>query len=469
MDCAKKLEEKTNIHADVEFVKGSDWNTKINLMFASGNYVDVIMGTNSAVDAEEYGVSQQLILPVDDLVNQYMPTYKQRAEAEPTDVLPGLKASDGKMYSIGYLVAQNINCSGHFFVNKTWLSKLGMEAPKTVDELTNMLRAFKTKDPNGNGQADEIPYGATFNSSIQGITNAFSFWGIPLESFDTPFVLDNDKKVQFAPYMSGFRNTVEWLHQLYSEGLLDSEVLSQDTNMMESKVTDGSTGFFTDWRLLSSPYTEWAKDNAVIMNPVTASGYQICMPKTMELASKGAYVTTTNKHIPETMRWLDAQLETETMFSFYYGEQNSSKTNEGWKYNSDGLIESQDTGTTQSSFDYLNCNALFFAPGKYYNSVYKMAPQRVEKTQYCEQYTQAGYMQKYSNKLMALAPRTADEISKCTLLLTDISKAVKENVTTFITKGVTDDSWNAFIKALENTGVKEYISIYQNALDKMQD
>ena len=43
------------------------------------------------------------------------------------------------------------------YINNNWLTKLGLPIPKTVDELQTTLKAFKTQDPNGNGQADEIP------------------------------------------------------------------------------------------------------------------------------------------------------------------------------------------------------------------------------------------------------------------------------------------------------------------------
>ncbi len=35
--------------------------------------------------------------------------------------------------------------------------KLGLEVPTTVDELHDVLYAFRTQDPNGNGLQDEIP------------------------------------------------------------------------------------------------------------------------------------------------------------------------------------------------------------------------------------------------------------------------------------------------------------------------
>ena len=41
--------------------------------------------------------------------------------------------------------------------NYDWLEKLGLEEPQTTEELYEVLKAFKTQDPNGNGKANEIP------------------------------------------------------------------------------------------------------------------------------------------------------------------------------------------------------------------------------------------------------------------------------------------------------------------------
>ncbi len=43
------------------------------------------------------------------------------------------------------------------WIYKPWLDKLGLKMPETTEELYQVLKAFKEQDPNGNGQADELP------------------------------------------------------------------------------------------------------------------------------------------------------------------------------------------------------------------------------------------------------------------------------------------------------------------------
>ena len=52
---------------------------------------------------------------------------------------------------------ENIRTSQGYYIRKDWLRKLGLKEPKTVEELYEVLIAFRDKDPNGNGKKDEIP------------------------------------------------------------------------------------------------------------------------------------------------------------------------------------------------------------------------------------------------------------------------------------------------------------------------
>ncbi len=461
MELIQEQEEKTNIHVNWDMIKGSDWETKVNLMFASGDYPDILMSNNTSVNVEEYGVTQELLIPLDGLTEKYMPNYTERINAEESDPTVSLKASDGKKYSVGYLVGQNINTEIHLFINETWLDNLNLDMPETIDELTDVLRAFKTEDPNQNGEQDEIPVEMLLDEWGYGVRRMMPMFGIPA-SPSLWIYLDDDKTVQFTPTQKGFRDCLEWVHTLYEEELVDPEILSQDSNIVESKLAEGNIGFFTAWRLLAMGFDDGVGKDSVLFMPASPEGVEPKFPRLLELASNGAFLTKTNEHVPESLRWLDSLLETETMYSLYHGPKGS-----GWEYDDENgkinVIQTNVTGTK----DFLDCNTMFFAPGEYISEVFNMSPQRIEKTEYGKRYEEAGYIQKYSNDYFNMAPLTSEERNDCALIETDINSAVQENMATFITDGISDDDWNAFVKMFEDMNVEEYVNTYQKAIDKM--
>ncbi len=465
MPGVQRLEEETGIHVEWEPIKGSDWQTKLNLAFASGEYPDVIIAVNGEgrVDDEEYGVTQGILLPLDDLINQYMPNYTSRRDAEDDDPTVSLVASDGQIYSVGYLVGQNINTNQHYFINQEWLDALGLETPTNIDELTEVLRAFKTGDPNGNGEEDEVPLEMGLDTGFYGIRYILPLFGLPCDP-DKWIYLDDEKKVQFLPTQDGFRECMEWLHTLYDEGLVDPEVLSQDINTIETKLKVGNVGFFTAWRLKAMSFDDGVMKNSVLWTPDSSAS----LYRYLELAQPNAFVTVTNEHVPETMRWLDAMLETEMQFSLYYGEEGTGDEHTGWEYNAEnGKIDSTNDGTVEVK-NYIDCNTMFFAPGKYISEVFNMPEQRTEKTEYCQIYDEAGIIQKYSDDYLDMAPLTSEQLQSSTLKETDINNAVIESLTPFITDGVTDDSWNEYVSKFDGMDIDSYVQMYQDAIDTME-
>lgn len=460
MPAVQRLDELTGIKTEWEVIKGADWSTKLNLMFASGDYPDVIIAPNLDVDDEEYGVSQQLLIPLDALIDQYMPTYNERVNAEDDDPTVSLVASDGQTYAVGYLVGQNINTNQHYFINQEWLDALNLETPTDVETLTEVLRKFKTDDPNGNGQADEVPLEMGLDTGFYGIRYILPLFGIPCDP-EKWIYIDDNKKVQFAATQDGFRECMEWVSMCYKEGLVDAELMSQDLNTIETKLKAGDIGFFAAWRLKAMGFDEGVAKDCVFWLPDSSTS---CY-RYLEVARPAAFITSTNQNVEATMRWLDATLETETQFSLYYGEQDATDGT-GWAYNENGKIDSINDGTVEIR-NYLDCNTMFFAPGKYLSDTFNMPEQRVEKTEYSLKSDEAGIIQKYSNDYLDMAPLTSEQLQSSALTETDINNAVVENIANFVVNGVTDDSWNSFVSMFDGMGVADYVKMYQEAIDRM--
>ncbi|AGC67237.1 putative ABC-type sugar transport system, periplasmic component [Thermoclostridium stercorarium subsp. stercorarium DSM 8532] len=459
----QELEKKTNIHIEWELVKDADWNTKLNLMFASGDWPDMIL--RGEVDIEEYGVNQGILVPLDDYIEKYMPNYYSRLYLN--DAYVSIPASDGKMYYIGNLIAQNVNHESHWFINKTWLDNLGLEIPKTVDELTNVLRAFRDSDPNRNGEKDEIPMSAGgLTNHIQGVYTYFAQFGVPLQYF-VYACIDDNQKVVFPGYLPGFRDACEWLHLCYREGLLDPEAITQDSNVWGTKMNAGRVGYTTYLRLINTALTPETAANYVSILP-PASKHGVKVPRILEVPTLGAALTVANKHIPETLMWIDAQLETETMMVAYNGPIHEGGPIEPtMKINDQGKYEILYVPENNELYNYVPVyHAQFFAPGDYYFKIYEMPPHRVERYEYSKEYEGAGILEKYSYVyLQRLVKMTNEESIEVSRLYNEIDKFMKESITNFITNGVTDESWQQFLNTAKAVGVDRYVEIYQKAYD----
>ena len=106
------------------------------------------------------------------------------------------------------------------------------------------------------------------------------------------------------------------------------------------------------------------------MLPPVADGYKASVSSILEVPSPGAYLTVTNSNPEASLRWIDAQLETETMMVAANG-----KMGEQMIINDEGKYEVIDVPEDNGLYDFVPVTmGQFFAPGDYYTEIYEMAP-----------------------------------------------------------------------------------------------
>lgn len=448
----EQLEEKTGVHVDFQIVKDADWSTQLNLMFASGEYTDMIL--RNPVDVEEYGVTQGLLMPLDEyLTEEIMPNYMSRINLNNAgDSIP---ASDGKSYYVGYLIAQNVNHNSTWYINKTLLAELGLEVPTTIEEYTEVLRAFKA-------HGIKYPYSASISDhAADHMWAQFSSFGVPLQMYLFAYIGEGDK-VGFVGDLPGFRSCVEWLHMLYEEGLMDPESLTQDSNTWAPKVNNGEVGSFNYLRLINTALQPDAYANFEMMLPPAAEGYKVTVPQILELPTAGAYLTCTNKDPVSSLKWIDAQLETETMMTAANG-----KMGEQMIINDEGKYEIINVPENDGLYDFVPVvMGQFFAPGEYYSAIYQMAPHRVERYEDSQAYAAAGVLEEKSYQyLYDLSKMSNEDAIEAANIFTELKKFIQESVIDFIKNGVTDESYAEFQEIAKVIGSERYVELYQNAYD----
>jgi putative aldouronate transport system substrate-binding protein len=158
----KWYEEKGNFNLKFDFFpgSGSEARNKLEVMVASGGTLpEVLIGFSVLSDETilSYG-TEGAIIPLNDYYDKwayYIPQVLERVNNK--DLKQWLTSADGNIY----FIPKNNEQIGNLYhlrswINKVWLDKLGLAMPKTTDEFRSVLEAFVAKDPNGNGQRDEI-------------------------------------------------------------------------------------------------------------------------------------------------------------------------------------------------------------------------------------------------------------------------------------------------------------------------
>jgi len=191
----------------------------------------------SQAELQEYG-GKGVFVPLNDLIDKYAPDVK-RAFAETPAWRKLSTAPGGKIYGLPQW-NDCFHCSypHKLWMNTAWLKKLGLKQPRTTEELRSTLRSFKTKDPNGNGKADEIPLTGLSNtdegSLIPYLLDAFVYAPGPARPDTTPLAL-NDGKVQFQPAQDAYRQGLEYIASLYAEGLIAKAAFTESYSSLKAE------------------------------------------------------------------------------------------------------------------------------------------------------------------------------------------------------------------------------------------
>ncbi|MEK3888630.1 extracellular solute-binding protein [Bacillus sp. FSL K6-3431] len=112
-------------------------------------------------------IDSKRFMPVGELFEKYASdTWKKAMDEDPTVWNSFIR--DGEKYAIPIL-DYSMNGDPVLFIREDWMKKLNLEAPKTLNDLENVMDAFANEDPDGNGKKD------TFGLTI-GFKNNLNAW-----------------------------------------------------------------------------------------------------------------------------------------------------------------------------------------------------------------------------------------------------------------------------------------------------
>jgi putative aldouronate transport system substrate-binding protein len=320
-------EQQTNVHIEWIILPSDEALAKLNLMLSSGDYPDVIMGFYdiSPAQLQVYG-QQGIFLPLNDLIEKAGPNIKKAFELYP-EARDVSTASDGNIYALTEINdCYHCSMSQKLWIYKPWLDQLGLEVPETTEEFYQVLKAFKEQDPNGNGQADELPI--TTNKIGDGWQNSYDAY------FMNAFLLNPSSRLVLKDgTVTVTYNTPEWreglryLRRLAQEGLLDLNSFTQDGDQLRLLgQSDPPIVGSLPWGVPSVLGPIEDSEDAYITKFVTVpplagpDGVRVQPNSPYAPFGLGRFIITRAAKDPElALRWADGFYQQEVEMNAYYG------------------------------------------------------------------------------------------------------------------------------------------------------
>lgn len=453
----QEMERRTGVHLEFEMVSSADYQTNFNLMIASGNLADMIyVGASYYAEGVDAAIDDGYFLDLTDLVDEYMPNYEKVRTSDVQYEL--LSTTDSGRLGAVYELRQSKQGPWlGLWIRQDWLDDLGLDTPVTFDDYHEVLTAFK------NEKGATAPLILNFSGSdgefgtMSGGLNVLNSWQ-----------LDETGKVNFGPYMDAWKEYVTIMHQWYTEGLIDPDFMATDERTADmAKVVTGASGVFAALYTMPSVYEAASEDPnmnlAPVNPPVMNEGDEGHIRLRDSYTSGNTAISADSENWEVALRWLDYLYTDEGALLANYGVEGDT-----FEFNEDGEPEFTDKilanengwTMTQTVASYL-CPSAGIANWSDWTRELAGVP---EKDQACYD-----VWSEFSDdwRLPSSVTLTQDESTERAALYADISTIVKEQTAQFISGALDIESnWDAYISALEASGMERAIEITQAAYDR---
>lgn len=445
--------EEAGLTFEFSSVMGADLTEKRNLALASGDYADIFMKAGiSLADQFKYG-SQGIFIPLEDLIREYAPNLT--ALLDERDAWKYLTASDGHVYSLPEVGRQE-GAITTCWINKRWMDNLGLEEPKSLDDLYNVLKAFKEQDANGNGDPDdEIAFTAT---DVVKPDLLIPYFDIIYDYGTKLGVIDGE--LTYVPTSDVMKEYIAFIAKLYQEGIMDPNSFTQ---AHEQQGAIGQTGDVLGCFFDAGAFLTVGRDNDddyIALKPFTEGTYPLNTAIT-----PGTVVLTDKCENPEKVI---------AYFDQFYSEEGGIKAlmgieGETWRMREDGDWEwitdgeyGNDVSTVRASATIQGAaNHPSVWPEFWYSN---MSPEVDPDEVYLNQ--ERGLLSASGVVPLPVMNYSEEDSMTIATITTDINSYIDQYVAQVATGEVTlDDSWDEYVATLNAMGAEQLFSIYQAAYE----
>lgn len=450
-------EEMTGINIEWENVPTATQAERFSVVMASGELPDMFWAVDiNTANLVRYG-NMGVFAPLEEYIEKYAYNFQNILEENPS-VRGAITMADGHIYSFPNMSMGDNMRTNKMFMNPNWLKAVGKEVPTNLDELVDVLKAFRDQDANENGDPnDEIPMILRYNDG-HFLPTLYNYFGLGNRGTGHRYV-DWDYKndtLRFIPTSPEFRDLLTWTNMLYTEGLLDPETFENKTSReIVAKTSENLVGMHTDY----VTNTGSVMQDVFRCIPVLENYYgEKTYTRTSPLVNgQGAFVMNAkNENLEEMVKWVD----------YWYSPEGQLMSNmgiEGVTYtkNEDGSVQFTDEMINNPeglTLTQVRVNYMGFQSGAviYSDEYYQGAETYWTATELMEDY------RPYLNEeIWERFNPTPEENEIMEEVWTDMKTYIEEMTAAFITGAKPLSEWDSYVGEFERMGLSRYMEVYQ--------
>ncbi|ANC32647.1 extracellular solute-binding protein [Isoptericola dokdonensis] len=222
------LEEHTGEKFEMQWVPDASKEEKMNAALASGALADIVSLTQVDSSTTRQAMSSGMFWDVE----PYLADYPNLSQIDP-QTLESARI-DGKLYGVPF---QKVKARYGVIVRQDWLDNLGLETPHTIEDLTEVAKAFTTDDPDGNGKDDTTGFIDRLESFKVGFRSLAGYFGA-----GQTFQVADDGQVVPAFATDEYKEAMEWYRSVYEAGAVNQEFVTVQKQNQQDAIAQGKGG-----------------------------------------------------------------------------------------------------------------------------------------------------------------------------------------------------------------------------------
>ena len=256
------LRECLNIQNEDVFEAMEDqYTANVDMVIASGELPDVMVieDRETLIQLAEGGMIADLSEALENCASDGLKAMYDSYEVSALDSA----MIDGKLMALpepSFVDGPNL-----LWLRKDWMDKLGLEAPNTIEDAVEIVRAFVEQDPGNNGEGNTI--GLVCHSDLTGeIGYRYEFqlntFFASYNAFPKQWILQEDGTVVYGSVQPQVKEALAGVRKLYEEKLLDDSFMLRTMTNIAELIVDGKCGsFFGPWWAPNNPLMEAMENN----------------------------------------------------------------------------------------------------------------------------------------------------------------------------------------------------------------